>query len=337
MRNTWVLLALLTFVPSLCAESPSGAVKGAIDKGLRRLEAGAANYTTNRQCFSCHHQALPVLALVSAKQRGFTVTADAVKKQLEFTLAFLEPKKERIAKGQDLGGGNTMAVYALATLDAASHSADETSTALVQFLLSHQRPDGSFPAVTTVRPPTEGSTFTNVAMALRVLRAYNPTGDDEKDTELRQRIDKARQGGLSWLLKNKPVTTEDKASHLRGLAESEAEREAIDAARKALLAEQKDDGSWAQTEEMAGDAYATGVVLVALRRSGLATDDAVYRKGVEYLLATQKDDGSWFVQTRSRPVQTFFDNGDPGGKSQFISIAATSWAVQALLELYPVR
>jgi N-acyl-D-amino-acid deacylase len=337
MRRTCLVLALLTITPALHADSPADAVKAAVDKGLRRLEAGAANYTTNRQCFSCHHQALPVFALTSAKQRGFTVTPDAVKKQLEFTLAFLSPKKEKIAKGQDIGGGNTTAVYALATLDAAGHAADETSAALVEYLLGRQRADGAWLPTTTVRPPTEGSTFTNVAMALRVLRANTPTGDDEKDTELRVRIDRAREHGRDWLLKNKPATTEDKAAHLRGLAECEAEREMIDAARKTLLAEQKDDGSWAQTEDMAGDAYATGVVLVALRRAGLAADDAAYRKGVEYLLGTQKDDGSWFVQTRSRPVQTFFDNGDPGGKSQFISIAATSWAVQALLELYPAR
>jgi N-acyl-D-amino-acid deacylase len=337
MRRTCLVLALLMFVPTLRAEAPSEAVKAAIDKGLRRLETGAANYTTNRQCFSCHHQALPVFALTSARQRGFTVTPDAVKKQLDFTLAFLGPKKKNIAKGQDIGGGNTTVAYALATLDAADHNADETSIALVEYLLGRQRDDGAWLPTTTMRPPTEGSTFTNVALALRVLRVNTPAGEDEKEEELRTRIDKARERGREWLLKNKPVTTEDKASYLRGLAEIEVERAVIDAARQALLGEQKDDGSWAQTEDMAGDAYATGVVLVALRRSGLAADDAAFRKGVEYLLATQEDDGSWFVQTRSRPVQTFFDNGDPGGKSQFISIAATSWAVQALLELYPAR
>src|SRR5262249_12476516 len=200
-------------------------------------EPGPANSPTNRQCFSCHHQALPVFALTSAKQRGFPVTADAVKQQLEFMLAFLGPKKEGIAKGQELGGGNTTAAYALATFDAAGHASDETTTALMEYLLGRQRPDGSWPATTTARPPPEGSTFTNVALALRVLGAYTPTGEDEKDAELRDRIKKARERGREWLLKNKPVTTEDKAAHLRGLAESEAERETVDAARKALLEE----------------------------------------------------------------------------------------------------
>jgi N-acyl-D-amino-acid deacylase len=43
------------------------------------------------------------------------------------------------------------------------------------------------------------------------------------------------------------------------------------------------------------------------------------------------------VQTRSRPVQVFFDNGDPGGKSQFISFLATGWATLALLEACPEK
>jgi hypothetical protein len=75
---------------------------------------------------------------------------------------------------------------------------------------------------------------------------------------------------------------------------------------------------------------------MALRHAGLAASHPAYQKGVGFLVRTQKEDGSWFVQTRSRPVQKFFDNGDPGGPSQFICMAATGWAVQALLEVFPV-
>jgi N-acyl-D-amino-acid deacylase len=87
--------------------------------------------------------------------------------------------------------------------------------------------------------------------------------------------------------------------------------------------------------ELDGDAYATGSALLALRAAGLAKDKA-YEQAVAFLVKTQKEDGSWFVKTRSRPVQTFFDNGDPGGESQFISMSATSWALLALLQEYPV-
>jgi squalene-hopene/tetraprenyl-beta-curcumene cyclase len=109
----------------------------------------------------------------------------------------------------------------------------------------------------------------------------------------------------------------------------------VEAARDSLAAEQLPDGGWAQLPDKPGDAYATGTVLTALCAAGLPSTDPVYRKGADYLLKTQKEDGSWIVETRSKPLQRFFDNGDPGGKSQFISFAATSWAVLALLEQYP--
>ena len=46
----------------------------------------------------------------------------------------------------------------------------------MDYLLVRQRPDGSWPALAN-RPPTEGSAFTNTALALRVLRAYGPAKD----------------------------------------------------------------------------------------------------------------------------------------------------------------
>jgi hypothetical protein len=88
---------------------------------------------------------------------------------------------------------------------------------------------------------------------------------------------------------------------------------------------------------MAGDAYATGTALTALRHAGLEPTHAAYRRGVKYLLRTQDGEGGWLVQTRTRPLQVYFDNGDLGGKSQFISFAATNWAVLALLEATPGR
>ena len=46
---------------------------------------------------------------------------------------------------------------------------------------------------------------------------------------------------------------------------------------------------------------------------------------------------SWLVKTRSKPIQKFFDNGDPHGKNQFISISATSWATAALAKFHSIK
>jgi hypothetical protein len=325
------IATLLILTPALSA-APA---KAAIEKGLRRIEQGAANYITKRKCFSCHHQALSMLSLTSAKRRGFKVEPAKIRQQIDFTLAGFK-KKDRIAKGQGVEGASTQAAYALFALEGAEHPADETTAALIHYLLVRQRPDGFWPALAN-RPPLEGSLFANAALSLRALRKYGPAKDAKGTQELHAKVESAFRKGRAWLLKHTPATTEDKIFHLRGLIAAGAEKKDITATRAQLLKEQHKDGSWSQLPDLAGDAYATGSVVMALRAAGLTTTDPAYQKAVKFLLSTQKDDGSWLVQTRSRPVQTFFDNGDPGGKSQFISFAGTCWAVMALLEQFPVK
>jgi N-acyl-D-amino-acid deacylase len=329
------VLAWLAFADAIPNDAYADPAKRAIERALPRIEQGAASYTTHRTCFSCHHQATAILCFTSARARGFPVGPEKIKKQLDFTLDSFKPDRQKILKGQGVPGGNTQTAYALLALDAARHPADETTNALIEFLLLRQKADGSWPAVAN-RPPTEGSAFANAGLALHALRAYGPSKDAQDADEVRERIDKAFQKGRDWLLDAKPATTEDKVGRLRGLVWAGADKEAIESARAALMKDQRDDGSWAQLPELDGDAYATGTVLMALRCAGLSTKDAAYEKGVKYLVRTQKPDGSWIVQTRSRPVQVFFDNGDPGGKSQFISFTATGWATLALLEQYSV-
>jgi N-acyl-D-amino-acid deacylase len=337
MRPVILALPLVVLASSARADAPSEAVKGAIEKGLVRVQKGAASYLTHRQCFSCHHQLMSILSLTSARQHGFAVEPERLPEQVEATLEYFRPRLKAIAKGGDMGGGNETASQALLALDAAGHPADEVTTALVQFLFQRQAADGSWPVFRfSSRPPSGSTPYRSTAIAMRGLRVYGQSGKYEELREEAPR-DTALAHGKEWLLKSKPETTEDKVWRLRGLIYAEADKDEVAAARDLLLKEQKADGSWSQLPEMAGDAYATGTVLMALRHAGLETNHAAYQKGVQSLLATQKEDGSWFVQTRAKPVQTFFDNGDPGGKSQFISFAATNWAVLALLETLPVK
>lgn len=104
----------------------------------------------------------------------------------------------------------------------------------------------------------------------------------------------------------------------------------LNAARETVLAAQRPDGGWSQLDDMESDAYATGHTLYMLGLVGMPAADPAYQRGVAYLLKTQRDDGSWFVKSRSKPIQVYFDNGDPHGKDQFISTPATCWALAAL-------
>jgi squalene cyclase len=94
---------------------------------------------------------------------------------------------------------------------------------------------------------------------------------------------------------------------------------------------QRKDGGWAGNPNLASDAFSTGIALTALSESGVADlpGDA-YRSGVNYLLSTQHPDGSWYVRSRTIKFQPYFESGFPFGHDQWISTAATGWAVQAI-------
>lgn len=333
MRYLAAIAGLALAAGPLGAETTDRDVRQAIEKGLKRIEQGVINYPKFRNCFSCHHQAMATFTMTGAKPRGFAVDDELVRKVVDFSLKSFR-NKANIAKGQGVGGEATSVVYALQTFAAADRPRDDTMAALVEYLLVRQRKDGSW-AAGGDRQPTMGSQFTVMGLALGMLKKYSPEPHEAGAAELQKRIDEAVTNGLAWLAATKPSSTEDKVFHLRGLVDAEALPDVVMAARDRLLKEQREDGSWAQLAKMSGDAYATGTVLVALRYAGLSPTDSAYQKGVRYLLDSQRDDGAWIVQTRARPIQIFFDNGDPGEKSQFISYAATNWALLALLETQP--
>jgi ankyrin repeat protein len=72
-------------------------------------------------------------------------------------------------------------------------------------------------------------------------------------------------------------------------------------------------------------AYALAGLAAEGQKPNPTTDAAV-----QFLVLRQRKDGSWFVQTRSFPFQAHVETLFPHGRSQFISVAATSWATMAL-------
>jgi len=117
-----------------------------------------------------------------------------------------------------------------------------------------------------------------------------------------------------------------------GLSWGSGSRERIRKTAALLMTLQRADGGWGQIPQLASDAYATGQALVALRESGVVPkDNANYKRGLRFLVDSQLEDGSWLVRTRAPSFQPYFDSEFPHGFDQFISAAASNWAVMALL------
>src|SRR5437870_2974247 len=117
MTTLPILLAWIALADALPNELAVDPAKHAIEKALPRIAQGAASYTTHRTCFSCHHQAMALLSLSSARLRGFAVEPDQIQKQLDFTFKTFRPIQEQLVKGQGVPGGNTQSAYALFALD----------------------------------------------------------------------------------------------------------------------------------------------------------------------------------------------------------------------------
>ena len=307
------------------AEEVPGAVE-ALRRGLDRVQDAASAYPEHRDCFSCHHQTLPIVAIEAAERAGFEVDRDALQSIVEFTAESFSEQIEQLERGTGIGGRSMTVGYGLWAFHEAGRPPDPLSDAMTVFLLKNRQSNGRWES-NTGRPPLEGSHAMCTTLAAYGLQTSAPL---LYRSIAKEAIAEAR----TWLLALEPVDQEDRAAKLWGLWLLDAEPETIDAARNAVLDSQGDDGGWSQLDgpEHPSDAYATGQALTILAWTETPTDSSEFRRGLRFLIETQCDDGSWYVATRAHPFQTFFENGDPHGESQFISTAATCWAVAALAE-----
>lgn len=305
--------------------SQSARIVAALKLGVPLIEKAAGRYPEHRKCFSCHHQTLPMLAVISARAAGVAGDEATLTAQADFTHKSFASELDDLRAGKGIGGAALTVSYALWTLSLVDRPADETTAAMVTYLNKTQQDDGHW-KVQTSRPPMEDSLHTPTALAIVGLKKYGPAEAGELKDQVTATLDKAR----AWLVANTGETTEDKAARLWGLHAAGASEADVSAARSTLLAAQRADGGWSQLDTMESDAYATGQVLCVLLSTGHERKSPEVERGVEHLLSTQLPDGSWHVKTRAKPVQVYFDNEDPHGRDQFISTPATCWGLTAL-------
>jgi len=299
-------------------------IRDAIARSLTVLDKGGPQFFKTSGCISCHNQTLPLMTSALARRARIEPNADVEKQQMKFILAFAGPATEIMAENSDiLPDLAVTGPYILMALAAQNQAPDATTAALVHNIAAHQMKDGSWTGWAP-RPPMESGDIQATALGLRALQLYGPAG---RKAEFDARIAHARE----WLKHATPVTTEEKAMRVFGLAWAKASRSDISAAATVLLREQREDGGWAQLPALPSDAYATGKVLVALHEAArISSSVEMYTRGVEFLRRSQQPDGSWIVKTRSFPFQPLKESGFPHGRDQWISAAGTSWAAMAL-------
>jgi len=294
----------------------------AAERGLALVEKGARNYPTHRKCFACHHQTLPLLAIREARESQAPADVALRATLVDHTTAAFRRQIDDLRAGEGIGGKGLTVGYGLWALRLAESKPDDLTEAMAAYLLKTQEQDGHW-ELHAIRPPGEESLVMCAVLAASGLKQFAGEGERDKAAAA---IEKARV----WMASAKLELNEDRVARLWGAKLLGGSDEDVSTSRQAVLDTQREDGGWSQTAEMESDAYATGTALFVLLDTGLAPSDPKVTRAVEYLLKTQLDDGSWHVKTRAKPVQVYFDNGDPHGKDQFLSISATCWSVAAL-------
>ena len=101
------VLSLLSLAAPLTAGEvapTSDELKAAISRAIPMLEKGSAGSAEQRECFTCHNQALPVMALAEAERAGFSIDRENLTRQVEHTVAHLKRGQENYLKGKGQGG-----------------------------------------------------------------------------------------------------------------------------------------------------------------------------------------------------------------------------------------
>jgi ankyrin repeat protein len=280
-------------------------------------------HESRQDCTSCHQQHLPLAAVALARKRSVSVDLEA-ERQLVKMVGQSEVRNPEMdwqpLFHPDAAHTKGYQLFSFASQDVPGGS---TTDAWVHHLAAIQGEQGQW-YNNLPRPPIQTSDVGATALGIHALQRYALPG---RKAEFAKKVDLARE----WLWKAKPQNNEERIYQLLGLAWAGESSRKLQPLAKALLAEQRSDGGWAQLPGLNSDAYATAQAIYALRVGArLPNSDAGVERGLRYLLQTQLADGTWHVRRRAFPFQPTMNSGFPHGRDSWISAAATSWAVMAL-------
>jgi hypothetical protein len=308
--------------PYVAPERPATkprAVTDAVAAASTLLQRTSAEFFHQSGCVGCHHQSLAAVALPAAHSDDAAALGFRQMMESEWT-----GEREQLLERQDPGGLADGESYGMWAMASAHVPANAITDAVAVHIAALQHRAGNWHVGDASRSPLQESEIARTARALQALQQYAPPA---RKAEFAQRVARAR----SWLASAKPVTNDDRAMQLAGMHWAGAARGELQPLGRALITEQRPDGGWAQNRNLTSDPFATSQSLWALYESGiLVATGPAYRSGVKYLLNTQWPDGSWYVRSRAPKFQPYFESGFPFAHDQWVSSAATAWAVLAL-------
>jgi hypothetical protein len=306
------------------------AIKESATKGMLLLQKSAYVFTNNAKlkCASCHNNTLTAMATEIARQKDIPVI-DSLSAHniasMKYTLALAcNPNKIN-----EFLSANFVIPYILLGLSAEKYPADIYTDIAVDYIISQAKADGSFLAE-SFRVPLETGDIHLTAMAIRSIQLY---ASASKKRHVNEMVLKTRL----WLEQAQTDQQQELVFQLLGMHWCGSNNDQKNKVAEKLKSMQNADGGWSQLTTLKTDAYATGQILYALYVSGMIkTDDPVYQKGLDYLLKTQNEKGTWYVATRSFPIQPPMTAGfPPHNRDEFISAAASNWAVMGLMNALP--
>ena len=345
MDSRNVIFTLVLGLLSMAMAEETGLVASATERGLARVKQAASDWQTHKSCFSCHHQTLPILAALEGERAGFPLDREWLRSQVESSHRYFEDRIDEMENGDHVPGGAATTGFGFWALQLAGRPPDETTTAMVAYLLQIQgvvrakdrKPenpltldDGRWQA-SCRRAPMQASYIGDTVLVLLGLEEY-------ATTDQQAAVAKARLAADQWLAGVPLRSQQDRLWRLWGLHFLNGDEALKQNTLAAILAAQKEDGGWAENDEGTSDAYSTGQTLFMLLKTGFAADHAATIRARDYLLKTQHADGSWLAESHVEyKAQLYFENGDPHGVDQFLSTAATAWATAGLAQLLPTK
>ena len=141
----------VAMLPTAAMEDPD--VRRSIAKSLALLQDSGPLFFKRSGCISCHNVSIPLMAMTTARERGFAVDNDMISRLMKAHLATLGPHRENLMQTNcTIPGLATTSTYGLISMKAAGYPRDGLTDAIIHCLAQEQQPDGRWRNGDT-RPP----------------------------------------------------------------------------------------------------------------------------------------------------------------------------------------